>query len=72
MPDFDLAKYTLTYNVDGRGEFPMQDSSDVKQAKIYFDYWTWNGAGPYRLEFVGRDLNGNVLGRQWLTLYVKH
>ncbi|MBI4128474.1 MAG: PQQ-dependent sugar dehydrogenase [Parcubacteria group bacterium] len=68
----DLSTYAASYNVDGRGEIPMTNASPYKQAVVQFDFWTWNGNGPYAILFTARDLLGNILDTASLTLFVKH
>ncbi len=68
-----LDKYIATWEVDNQGQELMENAvtGDFKQAKINFDAWTWNGAGPYNVVLRTLDLYGIVTDTAQLTLYIK-
>jgi len=68
-----LDEYEMTYSVDGHFTRAMSDAvGTFKQAKIQFDEWNWNGAGPYTVILTARNTGGEVIGTKQITLYVKH
>lgn len=70
----DPNEYVVTYNVDGRGEMPMnyRTYQNLQQAKIDFSEWTWNGDGPYHLVVTAKDKNGAVIDAAERTVYVSN
>ncbi len=73
IPGLARSNYTAYIMVDGR-KIDLEDSKsdDIKQAKIEFDQWSWNGSGPYNVEVVAQDLEGKTIDTEKLIVFVKH
>lgn len=73
VPDLSRELYTATISVDGREVYELEDSTvdDIKQAKIDFDTWNWNGSGPYNAIIIAKDLNGETFDSQSLKIFVR-
>lgn len=73
VEELPLEEYTMTFSADGVVTGVMSDAAgSFKQAKIQFDEWTWNEAGPYIVTLHVYDTNGQEIGSTDLTLYIKH
>lgn len=73
IPGMDRALYSAYIFVDGRTiELEDSKSDDIKQAKIEFDQWTWNGSGPYNVEVVAKNSSGETIDSEKLIIFVKH
>ena len=71
VPGLSVLSYSLTYSVDGRAEVAFMNSGSLKQVKVNFDMWKWNGKGPYTILLRARDASGKVIGEHRFQLYVR-
>lgn len=69
----DISGYNMYWQVDG-GQLNVMnnDYTDYphKQALVDLSGWNWKNNGPYRLNFIAKDPNGNILGQQSSDIYV--
>jgi hypothetical protein len=78
LDNVDISTYKMFWQVNGGVLNPMpavtaspaHDEADV-------DLTGWNftgpsGTGPYVINFVAKDLNGNVIGQQSVSINVSH
>lgn len=71
----DVATYTMAWQVDGGAFVAMaDDATDYphKESDVDLSPWTWNGTGPYHLNFVAKDLLGNVIASRTADIFVAH
>lgn len=69
----ELNDYTLYYNVEGKGEVKMGESSyGFKQSKIDFDEWNWHGDGLYTVVLTAYDNDKNLIDSKEIQIYVKN
>jgi endoglucanase len=68
----DVNQYTMYWQVDG-GNLVKMDTNyqdyPHKEATVDLSGWNWKGTGPYVLNFVAKDSNGQVLGATTRTIY---
>lgn len=65
----------MCWQVDNGQLNLMSDNStggDHKEAEVDLSGWTWRGAGPYNVNFVAKDLNGNIFGQRSVAITVSH
>ena len=69
-----ITQYDLYWQVDGGGLVKMYvaPTGDHDEAMVDFSPWTWKGNGPYTLNFVAKDLQGNTLAQKSITITVNH
>ena len=70
-----LNSYQMFWQVDGAQLNQMDDSfvdAPHKEAWADVSGWSWNGNGPYVINFVATDLAGNIIAQQSVTVYVDH
>lgn len=74
IPDVSRDLYTAEAIVDDKITYPLEDSNadDIKQAKIEFTEWDWNGSGPYNIIVNAKDLSGNLIDTLEFKVFVKH
>lgn len=68
-----ISQYTMYWQVDEGGLVLMSDSAQDyphKEASVDVSGWNWRGLGPYRVNFVAKDLDGNVIAQRAVTIYV--
>ena len=68
-----LSQYNMYWQVDGGGLVLMNNSTDGgdhKEAMVDLSGWNWRGSGPYTINFVAKDLNGNILAQNSANIYV--
>ncbi len=68
-----LGDYKMYWQVDGGNLNEMGDSQqDYPHKESWVDVgpWTWNGTGPYKIKFVAKDKNGNVIGEKEITIHI--
>jgi hypothetical protein len=65
--------YVMYWQVDG-GQLNVMNDSTVdaphKKAVVDLTGWTWRGSGPYTVNFIAKDLNGNVLAQKAVSITV--
>jgi endoglucanase len=68
----DVNQYTMYWQVDG-GNLVKMDTNYTdyphKEALVDVSGWNWKGTGPYVINFVTKDANGNVLAQTTRTIY---
>ncbi|MBI4410395.1 MAG: glycoside hydrolase family 6 protein [Gemmatimonadetes bacterium] len=73
LPDWDLSKYQMYWEVDG-GRWNWMSDSQVegphKEAVVDVSSWNWRGAGPYAVTFIVRNKRRHVLAKRSVTIYV--
>jgi hypothetical protein len=65
----------MYWQVDGDRLNEMHDSQQDWPHKEYvadLSGWNWRGTGPYELNFVAKDLSGNILAQRKIIIYVNH
>jgi hypothetical protein len=71
-----INSYQMYWQVDGGSLNLMNtDSSngyDHKQSWVDVSGWWWRNNGPYTINFVARDLNGNLITQKSVSIYVAH
>lgn len=68
-----LSSYVMYWQVDGGQLNSMYDSTTDaphKEAMVDLSGWTWRGNGPYTVNFVAKDLNGNILVQSSVSITV--
>lgn len=73
--NLSLSQYNMSWQVDGGGLVPMADSyqdAPHKEASVDLSGWTWRGVGPYSVNFVVKDGNGNTIAQRAVSIYVFH
>ncbi len=63
-----LSSYNMYWQVDNGTLNLMSNGTDVKQAYVSVTNWTWRGTGPYIVNFVAKDLSGNLLGQKSVSI----
>jgi hypothetical protein len=65
--------YVMYWQVDG-GQLNVMNDSTVdaphKEAVVDLTGWTWRGSGPYTVNFIAKDLNGNLLAQRSVSITV--
>ena len=73
LANTDLQNYQMFWQVDG-GQWNWMDNNSTdyphKEASANLSSWTWRGIGPYRINFIARDLNGTIIAQQSEDIYV--
>ena len=75
LENLALSQYNMYWQVDGGQPNLMANSSDGADHKEYvvdLSGWNWRGSGPYTLNFVAKDLSGNILQQSSVQIYVQH
>jgi hypothetical protein len=72
-----LSSYTMYWSVDGGLLNSMSDNTnggDHKEATVDLSGWTWRDAGsnwgPFSVNFIAKDLSGNIVQQKAVTIYV--
>ncbi|MGE5392577.1 MAG: glycoside hydrolase family 113 [Candidatus Saccharibacteria bacterium] len=75
LTNADVGSYNMYWQVDNGGLNAMYDSSQDwphKEAIVDLSGWNWNGSGPYTLNFVAKDKNGNVIAQRQIVINITH
>ncbi|HEX2914978.1 MAG TPA: hypothetical protein VH186_29565 [Chloroflexia bacterium] len=75
ISNLDLSQYNMYWQVDGGGLVLMSDNlTDAPHKEVAVDVsgWNWRSSGPYTVNFVAKDLNGNLLKQQSVQIYVQN
>lgn len=75
VSNLGLSQYTMSWQVDGGGLVPMADSyqdAPHKEVSVDLSGWTWRGIGPYSVNFMAKDGNGNIIAQRTISIYVTH
>jgi len=70
-----LSNYTMYWQVDGDMLNQMADNQTDyphKEADVDVAPWNWNGNGPYTINFVAKDVNGNIVTQKSAKITVTH
>ncbi|MCL5666913.1 MAG: glycoside hydrolase family 6 protein [Patescibacteria group bacterium] len=73
MEGWNLNNYKMFWQVDGDRLNPMDNNWQGvphKQAQVDLSGWNWKGSGPYLVNFVAQDNNGNKVGEKAVSIYV--
>lgn len=68
-----LPKYTMYWQVDGGRLNLMSDNLSEyphKEDQVDLSDWTWRGKGAYKINFMAKDLSGNVIAQRAIDIYV--
>jgi endoglucanase len=65
-----LSTYTMYWQVDGGQLNGMMDVGSNKEGSVDVTNWNWRGGGPYVVTFIAKNLGGNEIGRQDVTMSV--
>lgn len=71
----DVNAYNMYWQVDGGALVTMPtNNTDYphKQFDVDLTNWTWRGSGPYKINFVAKDNNGNILGERAVDVTIWH
>lgn len=68
----DVNQYNMYWQVDG-GNLVIMDTNyndyPHKEASVDLTNWNWKGTGPYVLNFVTKDKNGQIIAQTSRTIY---
>ncbi|MDE1925095.1 MAG: hypothetical protein KGH79_02860 [Patescibacteria group bacterium] len=70
----DVSQYTMYWQVDGGSLLPMNtNNTDYphKEAQVDLSNWHWNGAGPYTVTFVSKDLQGAIISQKSVQIWTQ-
>jgi murein DD-endopeptidase MepM/ murein hydrolase activator NlpD len=70
-----VSQYTMYWQVDGGGLVLMPDNAQDyphKEVSVDLSGWNWRGSGPYSVNFVAKDVNGNIITQRAINIYVAH
>lgn len=70
-----LSQYNIFWQVDGGQLNLMNDNNQTpihKESLVDVSGWSWKGNGPYTINFISKDLSGNVLSQYPITIFVSH
>ncbi len=71
--NLSLDKYSMYWQVDGGQLNFMADNyqdSPHKEASVDVSGWYWKGSGPYNINFVAKDMSGNVIVQEAVNIYI--
>lgn len=72
LENVSVENYQMFWQVDG-GQWVWMDSNYTdyphKEASVDIKGWSWKGMGPYRVNFIARDLNGTIIAQQAVDIY---
>jgi hypothetical protein len=75
VDNLNVSQYQMYWQVDGGGLVLMwDDSTDYphKQFDADLSGWNWRGSGPYRLNFVAKDLSGNTIVSKAIDIFISY
>lgn len=73
LTNSDIGNYRMYWQVDGGQLNEMYNSNEDwphKEAWVDVSGWSWNGAGPYTINFVAKDSSGNTLAQRQIIISV--
>ncbi len=70
MTGLSLSDYVMFWQVDGDRYNDMYDAGTHKEAIVDLTNWNWKGHGPYNINFVAKDKNGNVIGQKGVDISI--
>jgi hypothetical protein len=73
VTDLGLSQYNLYWQVDnGQLNFIPDNFNNSPHKEVLVDLsgWNWRGTGPYLVNFVAKDLNGNTIAQRAVNIYV--
>jgi hypothetical protein len=68
-------QYTMYWQVDGDRLNPLANNYEEyphKEVLVDLGGWKWRGDGPYAVNFVVRDANGNNIAERRVDIYFTH
>ncbi len=69
----DVSTYSMSWQVDNGQQNDMPTSntdSPHKEASVDLSSWNWNTNGIYHVTFTAKDMSGNVMATQNVTIYL--
>lgn len=69
----DVANYKMFWQVDGDRLNEMANSTQDyphKESLVDLTGWNWKQTGPYQINFVAKDFNGNVLKQKAVNINI--
>lgn len=73
LPGWSVNDYQMFWQVDGGGLNRMESNYQDyphKESSVDLSGWSWHGQGPYSVNFVAQDWNGNRLTESSVKIYV--
>lgn len=73
LTNMPVSQYVMYWQVDNGQLNLMPDSFQDYPHKEYLvdvSGWTWRGNGPYHVNFVAKDLNGNFINQAATDIYI--
>lgn len=71
--DLSLPEYTMYWQVDGDRLNPLANNYEEyphKEVLVDLSGWKWRGDGPYKVNFVAKDMNGKTIAEREVNIYV--
>lgn len=71
--NYSLSNYQMYWQVDnGQLNYMADNYADYphKEADVNVSGWNWKGNGPYTIQFVAKDMGGNVIGTHSVSVCV--
>lgn len=68
-----LPEYTMYWQVDGDRLSPLANNYEEyphKEVLVDLSSWRWRGDGPYKVNFVAKDMNGKTIAEREVNIYV--
>lgn len=75
LSGFDLSQYQMYWQVDGDGLNLMNNSSTDwphKESLVDLSGWNWKADNNYQINFVAKDMSGNIIAQKSITIHVTH
>lgn len=75
VTELSLPQYTMYWQVDGDRLNPLANNYEEyphKEVLVDLSGWKWRGSGPYVVNFVAKDANGNNIAERRVDIYVTH
>lgn len=73
LTNWGVSQYNMYWQADGGGLVLMPtDLTDYPHKEFMVDLsgWNWKGSGPYNINFVAKDLSGNILSQRSAEIFV--
>lgn len=73
LTNMPVSQYVMYWQVDNGQLNLMPDSFQDyphKEYSVDVSGWTWRGNGPYHINFVAKDLNGNFINQAATDIYI--
>lgn len=70
VENHEPSEYEIFWQVDGDRLNPMFEIGNGEQAFVDFGGWNWNGNGPYNINFVAFDMDGDFIDEESVNIFV--